>query len=176
MEKLIELLARIEENRSKAQRRVIASDPYTGHSQFGNRPNEIWQKFHECFGPDYFLEIIEEEYGIAPGQIELMQQKMQDFFMSDMQKIKSTLQKSIEQNKTLTNKLQESLSEKNEEIANLKRRADQTVEEFKKYLSRQKNIIVKEIEDSYLEKHTREVTLLRQHILKIQQENASKFG
>lgn len=91
MEKLIELLARIEENRSKAQRRVIASDPYTGHSQFGNRPYEIWQKFHECFGPDYFLEIIEEEYGIAPGQSELMQQKVQDFFMNEMQKIKSTL-------------------------------------------------------------------------------------
>lgn len=76
MDKLIELLARIEEVRSKAHRKIMVTDPYTGHLQVGNRPLEIWRKFHECFGPDYFLEIIEEEYGIAPGQNEIMQQKV----------------------------------------------------------------------------------------------------
>ena len=28
--------------------------------------------FHEHFGPEYFLEVIEEEYGIAPGANEFL--------------------------------------------------------------------------------------------------------
>jgi hypothetical protein len=68
MEKLIELLARTEEVRSKQSRRILLADPYAGTTQVSKRPPEIWAKFHECFGPDYFLECIEEEYGISKGQ------------------------------------------------------------------------------------------------------------
>jgi len=32
-----------------------------------NRPQQIWNMLQKNFGSDYFLEVIEEEYGIAPG-------------------------------------------------------------------------------------------------------------
>ena len=67
MEKLIELLAKIEELRSKHARKILESDPFEGMLKVSKRPPEIWKKFHDCFGPDYFLEVIEEEYGISPG-------------------------------------------------------------------------------------------------------------
>lgn len=84
-----------------------------------------------------------------------------------MSKVKDALRKNVEQNKILTDKMMDSMFEKNEEISNLKRKADLVVEEFKRFLNRQKNVMVKELEDQYLEKHAREVTLLRQHIFKI---------
>lgn len=80
MEALIELLARVEEVRGKNERRTLKSDPYTGGMQVKKRPPAIWRKFHECFGEDYFIECIEEEYGIAKGQTEKMRAILEDKF------------------------------------------------------------------------------------------------
>lgn len=91
MEKLIELLSKIEEVRNKQQRKTLASDPYTGSLQVSNRPPEIWAKFHEEFGPDYFLECIEEEYGISPGSNDQLHHKIENFFHGEVARYKDLL-------------------------------------------------------------------------------------
>lgn len=80
MEKLIELLARMEEVKTKQSRRILREDPYVGVTQVSKRPPEIWAVFHEHFGPDYFLECIEEEYGIERGENRRVQAKIDRFF------------------------------------------------------------------------------------------------
>ena len=45
-----------------------------------NRPQVIWNLLQKNFGSDYFLEVIEEEYGIAPGANEEFAQKIQVHF------------------------------------------------------------------------------------------------
>lgn len=55
------------------------------------RPPEIWAKFHEVFGPDYFLECIEEEYGIKPGSNDHLHHKIEHFFTGEVARYKDLL-------------------------------------------------------------------------------------
>ena len=45
-----------------------------------NRPIVIWNMFKEHFGEDYFLEVIEEEYGMTPGANEVLSIKISEHF------------------------------------------------------------------------------------------------
>ena len=49
-----------------------------------NRPQVIWNLLQEHFGQDYFLEVIEEEYGISPGANKQFEKQIQAHFDSQI--------------------------------------------------------------------------------------------
>lgn len=89
VEKLFELLSRIESVRNQNARKILEANPYTGQIEVGKRPPEIWKTFHKFFGPDYFHEVIEEEYGISPKTDSQMANQISKFFDNQVQKFKS---------------------------------------------------------------------------------------
>ena len=68
-EKLIEKAAIIEEQQKQSEIKLRAMDPKATGINKGktSRPKAIWEILQRNFGADYFLDVIEEEYGISPG-------------------------------------------------------------------------------------------------------------
>ena len=66
-EKLIERIGMIEDLRRESKTKLRQIDPSSRTKANMNRPQQIWNMLMSSFGADYFLEVIEEEYGIAPG-------------------------------------------------------------------------------------------------------------
>ena len=68
-EKLIEKAAIIEEQQKQSEIELRALDPKATVMNKGksSRPKAIWEFLQKSFGADYFLDVIEEEYGISPG-------------------------------------------------------------------------------------------------------------
>ena len=83
-ERLIELLSQVEENvreRNFKQCRVDAG-ARTKDEMF--RQKVLWDLLAKYFGPDYFLEVIEEEYGVAPGQNDQLDKQIKKHFRNDI--------------------------------------------------------------------------------------------
>jgi hypothetical protein len=59
-------------------------DPTSRTKANMNRPQQVWNMLEKHFGSDYFLEVIEEEYGIAPGANEFFAKQIQDHFDSQI--------------------------------------------------------------------------------------------
>ena len=49
-----------------------------------NRARVIWDLFKEHFGEEFFLECIEEDFGIAPGSDELLAKQITKHFSVDL--------------------------------------------------------------------------------------------
>lgn len=49
-----------------------------------NRPKVIWRLLKENFDPDYFLDVIADEYGIMPKANDFLAQKIKDYFDSEL--------------------------------------------------------------------------------------------
>lgn len=79
-ETLVARIADVEQLKRDQNEELRHLDPTMRGMEFMNRPLIIWQLFQKHFGSEYFLEVIEEEYGIAPGANELIAAKISQHF------------------------------------------------------------------------------------------------
>ena len=78
--KLIERCASLEDQKRDQLAQLRVLDPTQRGKAEMNRPQVIWNLLKQNFGNDYFLEVIEEEYGIAPGANELFASQISQHF------------------------------------------------------------------------------------------------
>ena len=79
-EKLIESIASIEELKRDQQAKLSKLDKMQMRKQDKQRPLQVWQMLQKNFGSDYFVDAIEEEYGIAPNASEVFAQEVKNHF------------------------------------------------------------------------------------------------
>ena len=79
-EKLIERIYTIEELKRNQNTELRQLDPSSKYKKDMNRPQCIWNMLTRHFGQDYFLEVIEEEFGITPGANEIYASKIEHHF------------------------------------------------------------------------------------------------
>ena len=79
-DKLIERIYSIEELKRNQNAKLRQLDPSSKKKKEMNRPQCIWNMLTQYFGQDYFLEVIEEEFGITPGANEIYASKIEHHF------------------------------------------------------------------------------------------------
>ena len=79
-EKLIERIYAIEDLKRNQNAQLRQLDPNSKKKKEMNRPQCIWNMLTHHFGSDYFLEVIEEEFGITPGANEIYASKIEHHF------------------------------------------------------------------------------------------------
>ena len=82
-ERLVAYLAEIEKNRVEHLRAITQIEPTT-HSEELNRAKVVWELFKEHFGDEFFLDCIEEDFGISPGSDELLAKQITKHFNTDL--------------------------------------------------------------------------------------------
>ena len=79
-EKLIENIASIVELKRDQNAKLSKLDKTQMRKQDKQRPLQVWQMLQKNFGSDYFVDAIEEEYGIAPNASDVFAQEVKNHF------------------------------------------------------------------------------------------------
>lgn len=86
-------------------------------------PSVVWTYVHKYYGDDFFIDMIEEEYGISPHSHEKLQQQMLDTINSYQDLMQSRL-KDLKDNYLLQiHHLRRDLQTQTEEVGRLNRQA-----------------------------------------------------
>lgn len=109
----------IEDLRRENTAKLRKIDPSSNTKANKNRAKQIWDMLIKNFGSDYFVEVIEEEYGISPGSNESFKAQIDFHFNSQIKELKNELsqteQKYLEVNKSLRQEISD-LADRNAEL------------------------------------------------------------
>ena len=81
-EGLIARMAELEALKRDQNATLRTIDPISKNNKDMNRPLLIWSCLQEKFGNDYFVEVIEDEYGISPGSNDNFSLQLENHFNS----------------------------------------------------------------------------------------------
>ena len=90
-DKLVGIISRVEKLKREQNMQLRRLDPSVRGSKDLNRPFIIWNILHKHFGQDFFLEVIEEEYGITPHANQILELKMTEHFETSVNNYKTKL-------------------------------------------------------------------------------------
>ena len=92
-ERLVEYIAELEKKKVTYLREITQIEPAGQNERDLNRPKVIWELFKEHFGEEFFLDCIEEDFGISPGSDELLARQIVKHFNVDLTAYKVEMQK-----------------------------------------------------------------------------------
>ena len=90
-----------------------------------NTPLVIWEQIHRYFGDDYFLEIIEDEYGISQDSTEKLSKQLQQQFSDFEQLSQNKILELKESYQIQIHHLNKDIQNKTEDIGKLNRQVFQ---------------------------------------------------
>ena len=79
-ENLIDKIGELERHKHEQRKQMRKVDPVSASKLDYNRPKVIWKHMSKKLGDDFFLEAIEEAYGIKPGSNEFLAKQISDHF------------------------------------------------------------------------------------------------
>lgn len=108
---LIEKMAEVEEIKRDQNAQLRILDPTSKGNPDMNRPLVIWNLLQSHFGQDYFLEVIEEEYGISPGANKQFETQINNHFESTVMAFTVDQHNSEKHHEEQMNMLREKISD-----------------------------------------------------------------
>ncbi|CDW87972.1 UNKNOWN [Stylonychia lemnae] len=132
-------------------------------------PQLIWNVLHQFYGDDYFIELIEDEYGISPQSYEKLQEQMIESINEFQEQSKFKIKELKDHYVIQIQHLRKELQTKNEEIGKLNREVTQVIAKTKKETEEELEELFKQKEINLFNRYDNEKQELYDRLRELEQ-------